>query len=300
MRRVNEVNRSKFMNENKLSFDSENLVVDYISFNISGLVDPEPIANYFSESLSFNSVLKETFKGKSEDLIFEIRNRYKVSFIKSSYNPDSNSYWTGMTVKFSGKNGQYFYSLVQKKLIDWCIFDLSCTNLGRFDLYYFRKFNPIDQDDFPESFMENSCEKVNSKSKRKKASWKRTPRGLIMRIGNRSNSNYYRVYQKTKKINYDVYSEMNKGLKFELELKNQLVKSFQKLLFTNNIEEFEGKLVEHFYKHSKKCFVLYTYYTDWSKKNSFKSKIRNQLEFFSKQLFKKGYFRFFRSKRAVF
>jgi len=168
-----------------------------------------------------------------------------------------------MTVKFSGENGEYFYSLVQKKLIDWCIFDLSCTNLGRFDLYYFQKSNPIDQDDLPESFMENSCEKVNSKSKRKKASWKLTARGLIMRIGNRSNSSYYRVYQKTKKINHGVYDEMNRGLKFELELKNQLIKSFQKFLFNNNTEEFEGRLVEHFYKHSKKCFVLDTCYTDW-------------------------------------
>ena len=36
------------MKENKLSFASENLVVDYISFNISGCRDPEPIANYLS------------------------------------------------------------------------------------------------------------------------------------------------------------------------------------------------------------------------------------------------------------
>jgi DNA relaxase NicK len=85
--------------------------------------------------------------------------------------------------------------------------------------------------------MENSCEKVNAKSNRKKASWKRTGRSLILRIGNRSNSNYFCVYQKTKQINYEVYSKMNQGLKFELELKNQLVKSFQKCLFINYIEE---------------------------------------------------------------
>ena len=143
--------------------------------------------------------MKETFQEKSENLISEITNGYKVSFIKSTSNPESNNYWTGLIVRFSGENGEYFYSLVQKKLIDWCIFDLSCTNLGRFDLYYFRKFKPTDQDDLLESFMENSCEKVNAKSKRKKASWKRTPRGRILRIGNRSNSNYYRVYQKIKK-----------------------------------------------------------------------------------------------------
>lgn len=116
---------------NKLTFKSENLVVDYISFNITDFTDcrnPEPIANYLSDSFGFNSVLKESFKGKSENLIFEITNQYEVSFIKSTYTPESNSYWTGMTVKFSGENGKYFYSLVQKQLINWYMFDLSCTN----------------------------------------------------------------------------------------------------------------------------------------------------------------------------
>ena len=113
--------------------------------------------------------------------------------------------------------------------------------------------------------MENSCEKVNAKSKRKRASWKRTSRGLIMRIGNRSDSNYYRVYQKTKKRNHGVYEEINRGLEFELELKNRLIKSFQELLFKNHLEEFEGRLVEHFYNYSKESFVLDTYDTDWLK-----------------------------------
>ena len=76
------------MNQNKLSFESENLVVDYLPFNITGCKDPRPIANYLSNSFGFNSVVKETFQGKSEDLIFEIINGYKISFIKSTYNPD--------------------------------------------------------------------------------------------------------------------------------------------------------------------------------------------------------------------
>jgi DNA relaxase NicK len=88
--------------------------------------------------------------------------------------------------------------------------------------------------------MENSCDKVNSKSKRKKASWNTTRRSPTIRIGNRSNSNYYSVYQKTKRINYDVYSEVNHGLKFELELKNQLFKSLKKFLCANQIEELNG------------------------------------------------------------
>jgi hypothetical protein len=125
-----------------VKFQSENLVVDYISFHITGYKDPKPITTYLFDSFGFNSVMKENFKGKSEDLIFKITNKYKVSFVKSTYNPESNSYWTGMRVKFSGENGKYFYSLIRRQLIDWCIFDLSCTNLGRFDLYYFRKSKP--------------------------------------------------------------------------------------------------------------------------------------------------------------
>ena len=34
------------MNQNKLSFESENLVVDYISFNIPGSANTESIAKY--------------------------------------------------------------------------------------------------------------------------------------------------------------------------------------------------------------------------------------------------------------
>jgi len=37
---------------------------------------------------------------------------------------------------------------------------------------------------------------------------------------------------------------------FEIELKNQLVKSFQKLLTDNSIQEFEHNLSKHFYRQS--------------------------------------------------
>ena len=65
------------MKQNKLSFESERLVVDYLSFNITGCKDPGRIANYLSDSFGFNSVVKETFQGKSEDLSFKITNGYK-------------------------------------------------------------------------------------------------------------------------------------------------------------------------------------------------------------------------------
>ena len=66
------------MKQNKLSFESERLVVDYLFFNITGCRDPGRIVNYLSDSFGFNSVVKETFQGKSEGLIFKITNEYKI------------------------------------------------------------------------------------------------------------------------------------------------------------------------------------------------------------------------------
>ena len=43
------------MNKNKLTFESENLVVDYISFNITGFTNTESIAKYLFEKFNFNS-----------------------------------------------------------------------------------------------------------------------------------------------------------------------------------------------------------------------------------------------------
>jgi hypothetical protein len=48
-----------------------------------------------------------------------------------------------------------------------------------------------------------------------------------------------------------------------LELKNELVKSFQNFLFNNPIEVFEHKLALHFYKLSINQIALNYCYTDW-------------------------------------
>lgn len=55
------------MLQNKLTFESENLVVDYISFNIQGLVgrkQVEIIAKYFFQILGFNSTFAKGSTGK--------------------------------------------------------------------------------------------------------------------------------------------------------------------------------------------------------------------------------------------
>ena len=55
-----------------VNFQSENLAVDYISFNITNYTDPEPIANYLSDSFGFNLVLKETFKFDLQEFFHQV------------------------------------------------------------------------------------------------------------------------------------------------------------------------------------------------------------------------------------
>ena len=45
------------MNPNKLSFESENLVLDYITFNLPGSPNLEPIAKYLFQKFYFNSTI---------------------------------------------------------------------------------------------------------------------------------------------------------------------------------------------------------------------------------------------------
>nr|YP_010444327.1 hypothetical protein NQZ09_pgp092 [Fibrocapsa japonica]UTE95213.1 hypothetical protein FjapPt_p132 [Fibrocapsa japonica] len=98
--------------------------------------------------------------------------------------------------------------------------------------------------------MKKCCQRILDKSKKRKAKWGLELFGLVLRIANRSSCKYYHVYQK------------QNGLQFELELKNQLVKSFQKLLKHNSIEEFEHNLFKHFYYQSFGYLKPNTFYTD--------------------------------------
>jgi len=166
------------------------------------------------------------------------------------YDPSFKSFWEGTTIHFAGTNAAQFYKIIQAQKFDWNILKWKNASLGRIDLHYFRKSKITDQSDRDqlEHFMEKCCQRIRAKSKRRKAKWGLESNGLVLRIGNRSSSNYYRVYQK------------QNGLQFELELKKLLVKSFQKLLMDNDIQEFEHNLSKHFYRQSFESLNLNSYY----------------------------------------
>ena len=238
------------MKQNKLRFANENLVVDYISFNISGLSNAEPIANYLF-NFGFNSILKSNEKTKGDILISDNRNYYSVTFVKSNYDPVSKSYWNGIIVRFSGTSGHYFYELIQKRLIDWNVFDLSSTRLGRLDLHFLKDVSDAESRKELGLFMDNSCKKVKTKCRKTYAEYFVRKKGLILDIGSRGSNHRLRVYEK------------KKYLEFELEIKKVTIQSYQELLFSENLEEFEDQLVKHYYKQLKKWLALDSFYIDW-------------------------------------
>jgi len=245
------------MNPTKLSFESENLSIHYICFNIQGFIELEDIkkiAFYLFESFGFNStfISYDRTQGWEEKKIFYMsKNQHKVSFHQFDYNPQIKSFWVGTKIHFSGGNGCQVYNQVKKNQFNWGIFDGLSVTLSRMDVCYFRGTKLNDQNELLEDFMEKCCQRIKTKDKRRKAEWNLESAGLVLRIGHRGSSKFYRVY------------ENDKGLRFELELKKELAKSFQKLLMNNHLQQLENDLSKLFYSHSFSSLNLNSCYTDW-------------------------------------
>ena len=108
------------MKQNRFNFESQNLVVDYISFNIQGLVDKEQveiIAKYFFQILGFNSTFAKGSTGKEEDLFLNFQNQHQVSFRYYLYASEYTTYWSGTKVNLSGKNATQFYSIIKQQKV---------------------------------------------------------------------------------------------------------------------------------------------------------------------------------------
>ena len=252
------------MHQNKLSFDTENLVVDYISFNIQGPVDRkqvERIAKFLFQNLGFNSTIVKIINGKwkSEYLNYARQNRFQVSFRQHEYDPEVKSFWVGTKIDFSGKNADRFYKDIRAQKISWYLFKTQNLKLAkskkltlnRIDLCYSKTKKDIDTTQSFESFLKNCHEKILQNSRTKYIQYNRNKKGFILKVGSRKSPNYYRVYENNQKI------------RFELEMKNSRVQSVQDFLFNGQIPEFEHIIAKHFYNYSNKILVLDQLYTDW-------------------------------------
>jgi len=149
----------------------------------------------------------------------------------------------GTTLQFSGSNATRFYSLVQKKLVNWKIF--SSATLGRFDLYYSRNNKSTDKIS-GKDFLEN-CQR-ELKQTNKNFSLEKNRKGWILKIGSRRSNNYFRIY------------ETQNSLKFEHEMKGKFLQKYHLFLVSNPLDEFEQKLSSHFLVYFGKLLPLnYSY-----------------------------------------
>jgi len=204
------------MNQNKLSFDSENLIVDWISFKFQKLENStqRKIANYLFK-LGFNSYQESGKLAKpiKELILVNSKNKFEVLFVKKG------PYWDDTTVHFSGLNGKIFYSLIKQELIHLKLF--SSATLGRFDFYYSQN-NKRDGKILIREFFEN-CQR-QLKQTNKNISFEKNTRGLILKIENRRSNNYSQIYQ------------VKNSLKFEYEMKGKFLQKYHFLLISNHLE----------------------------------------------------------------
>jgi hypothetical protein len=214
------------MKQNKLTFKSENLVVDYISFKFQHLDNftQKEITNYLFKR-GFNSYQESGKLAKpiKEPIQVNFKNQFEVLFIQEA------PYWQGTTLHFSGFNAKIFYSLIKQELVSWTIF--SSAILNRFDLYYSRT-NKIDDQISAREFLENSQKELNRRDRN--VSLEKNSKAFILKIGNRRSNNYFRIYQG------------KNSLKFEHEMKGKFLQEYHSLLIENRLKEFEQQLSSHF------------------------------------------------------
>ena len=185
------------MNQNKLTFDTENLGVDWVGFNIEGSIDLEPIANYLFELLGFNSTITKKINGKwkSESLNYDKLNKFQVSFRQYDYNPEFKSYWVGTQVIFSGKGADYFFKLIKTEIFDWNLlkFDGHSLSLGRIDLCFSRPNGCSHTIKLFDEFLVNSRSQIQDHTNTRHIRLQDFTDGKILKVNRKNNSVHYRV-----------------------------------------------------------------------------------------------------------
>lgn len=198
------------------------------------------LASYL-QSLGFNSYQKQLDSSQSRQDINNNNssyNQFEVYFIlKIPYQKEI------IQLQFPGISRKQFYKLIKQSVIQWKKFPN--PGFSRLDIVYQRisKCNdPISNIDFINSCYIQFQELHSSKN----ILSERNQKGLILKIGNRRSSRHYRIYTNQK----------NNILRFESEMKGDLIKDFQDLLITSSFDEhqFESKIVYQFFKYSFEIF----------------------------------------------
>ena len=229
-----------------LNFDSANLALDWISFNLEGLMDPRIIADRVSKHFTPRILIDDESKIGYHGL----KKKYKVSIRQYT---GSKGYWVGTKIIFSGNNASYFYELIKTKKIDWSLlkFDQHPLSLGRIDLCFSRLNGFNHTTKLFDEFLVNSRSQIQNHTSTRHIRLQDFPDGKILKVNRRNNSVHYRVYQKDQRV------------RFEIELKHRQTKFVQDYLFQNQFDVFEHQLVTQYFQYSERVLCLDYPYTDW-------------------------------------
>ena len=229
-----------------LNFQSQNVVVDWISFNIQGLPDPIMIAGRLSKHFTSHVLIDDVpsigFHG--------FKKKYKVSIRQYT---GSKGYWVGTKIIFSGKNAAYLYKLIKTQRFDWNLlkFDEGSLSLGRIDLCFSRPYDLSDTSKSFDDFLVDSRNQIQNHTATRHIRLQDFPDGKILKVNRRNNSVHYRVYQKDQRV------------RFEIELKHRETKLVQDYLFQNQLDIFEHRLIIQYFQYSERVLCLDYPYTDW-------------------------------------
>jgi hypothetical protein len=223
-----------------LNFESQNLVVDWISFNIQGLPDPGTIASSFSKHFTSHVLID----GEPNMSYHGLTKKYKVSIRQYT---GSKGYWVGTQIIFSAKDAAHCYNLIKTQKFDWetLKMDQNALSLGRIDLYFSRTNGPNDTIKSFDAFLVDSRTQIQDHTTTRHIRLQDFPDGKVLKVNRRNNSLHYRVYQK------------DQGVRFELEFKHRQTKLVQNYLFNNQLDVFEYKLVLQYFKYSEQASCIF-------------------------------------------
>ena len=229
---------------NKLTFESQDLNVDYITFNFEKLNKNTKIdlINYFY-NIGFNAYEtdRKYRNAFDEPIKYSFNNLYQIKFIRNI-----SQHWSGIAVAFPDESGAYFYKLAKNKQIRWDLFKDAV--LGRFDLNYLRPLQSHEIHSVSQ-FLTSSHEEI--KRKRINAKLESSLNNQILKIASRRSSRCARIYT------------TNNSLKFEIELRNNVIKNYNYLLVQGSFQQLESQLVQEYIYYFGKLLPFQYLYTDW-------------------------------------
>lgn len=229
---------NKITSEDFGFFQHDSLNVDFIVFNIVNLDSNQilKLTSYF-QTLGFNSYQKNREENKSrQELNIDLKNKFELTFILNvPYQKEI------MQLQFSGVSGKQFYQLIKQNYIQWEKLTKFYLILSRFDLVYERTNKSNDKID-SKKFINSCFEQFQDYHPQKNLVVEKNKKGLLFKIGNRRSTRHYRLYTK------------ENFLRFEFEIKRNLVKDLHQLLIQKHFEEFERILSYQFFKYSFEIF----------------------------------------------